>query len=178
MCLLVAFLLLAGAVADDLHKQGADFYAQKKYVEAISALEQAVKTEDPNSAAFTESALMIGQSYFMLSQSPKSIPWLEKIPAAPEANYMLGYAYMQAHQVEPAHASFARLFGLPVKSAAAYLLAGQMMLKKEFETEALAEVKKALELNPNMPEGHFILGPDVERAGNQPEFFKSLVPFG
>ena len=154
----VAALWLASLAAEDLHKEGANFYAQKKYLEAIAALEQAVKSEDPKSAAFTESALMIGQSYFMLSQAPKSIPWLEKIPASPEANYMLGYAYLQTHELEQSHLAFSRLFGLPPTSAGAYLVSGQMLLKKEYETEALGEVQKAVALNPNLPEAHFILG--------------------
>ncbi len=33
-----------------------------------------------------------------------------------------------------------------------------MMLKKEYETEALAEVNKALAIDPKLPEGHFIVG--------------------
>jgi tetratricopeptide (TPR) repeat protein len=158
MRFLIAALWLASVAAEDLHKQGADFYAQKKYSEAITALEQAIKSEDPKSPAFTESALMIGQSYFMLSQAPKSIPWLEKTPASPEANYMLGYAYLQTHELEQAHLAFSRLFGLPATSAGSYLVAGQLMLKKEYESEALAEVQKAVALNPNLPEAHFILG--------------------
>ena len=35
-----------------LHKQGAEFYGQKKYPEAIAALEKAVESEDPHSAAY------------------------------------------------------------------------------------------------------------------------------
>ncbi len=48
----------------------------------------------------------------MLSQAAKAIPWLEKVPAVNEANYMLGYAYIMANQLDRSEAAFARLFKL------------------------------------------------------------------
>src|SRR6266436_1230016 len=52
------------------------------------------------------------QSYFMLSQSSKAIPWLEKLPGSTEANYMLGYAYLQIRQPKLSEEAFSRLFGV------------------------------------------------------------------
>ncbi len=95
-----------------------ELYRQQKYEDAIAAFTQAVKTENPQSAEFKESALLIGQSYFMLSQAPKAIPWLEKVTSVNEANYMLGYAYLQTRQENESRAAFARLFDLDPNSAA------------------------------------------------------------
>lgn len=149
-------LWLAG-VAAGIHDRGVDLYKHQKYTEAISTLEEAVKTETPGSSDYRESALLIGQSYFMLSQAQKAIPWLEKLPGVNEANYMLGYAYLQAGQQDRSEAAFARLFGLNPASAAGHLLAGQMIYKKDFRDEAVAEVKKALALDPKLPQAYFLL---------------------
>ena len=149
-------LWLAGVTAG-VHDRGVDLYKHQKYADAISALEEAVKTETPGSSEYRESVLLIGQSYFMLSQAQKAIPWLEKVPNVNEANYMLGYAYLQTAQPDRSEAAFARLFGLNPASAAGHLLAGQMMLKKEFRDEAVTEVKKALALDPKLPQAYFLL---------------------
>ncbi len=92
--------------------------------------------------------MLIGQSYFQLGQAPKAIPWLEKVPNVNEANYMLGYAYLQANRANDSEVAFARLFALNPASAGAHLLAGQMMLKKEYEAQAEDELQKALALDP------------------------------
>ncbi|MBV9154813.1 MAG: tetratricopeptide repeat protein, partial [Acidobacteriaceae bacterium] len=158
MLALLIPLLVSAATLSDAHQRGLDLYKQQKYAEAIPALQQAIQTEDPKSAEYKESALLIGQSYFLLSQAPKAIPWLERLPAVNEANYMLGYAYLQTSQPDASEAAFARLFGLKPDSAAAHLVAGQMMLKKEYEDQAETEIKKAIALDPKLPEAHFLLG--------------------
>lgn len=152
----LALLLWFGA-AGTAHQRGVELYKAHKYSEAIAVLEDAVKTEKPGSAPYRESVVLLGQSYFMISQAPKAIPWLEKAPSTNEVNYMLGYAYLQAGQPGLSSAAFARLFGVAANSAAAHLLAGQMMIKKEYEDQGVAEVNKALALDPNLPEAHFLL---------------------
>ena len=140
------------------HQRGVDLYKEQKYREAVAALEQAAAGEDVGSAAYQESALLIGQSYFMLLEAPKAIPWLEKAPEGNERNWMLGYAYLQTGRAEEAEGAFARLFGLEAGSAAGHMLAAQMMLKREYETQALVELKKAAALDAKMPELHFLMG--------------------
>ena len=157
---MVSFLLLALALGTpgDAHQRGVELYKQQKYTNAIAALQQAASTETAGTPSYNESVLMIGQSYFMLSQAPKAIPWLEKLPGVNEANYMLGYAYLQTAQQAESEAAFARLFDLKPESAAAHLMAGQMMLKKEYEAQAVTEIRKALRLDAKLPEAHFLLG--------------------
>ena len=149
-------LWLAG-ISTGVHARGVDLYKHQKYTEAVAALEEAAKAEPPDSSEYKESALLIGQSYFMLSQAQKAIPWLEKLPGVNEANYMLGYAYLQNGQQDRSEAAFARLFDLNPASAAGHLVAGQMMYKKDFRDEAEAEVRKALTLDPKIPQAYFLL---------------------
>lgn len=158
-------LCLASDTAD-LHKQGVAFYGQKQYSQAIAMLEQAVQSEDPHSAEYKESTLYLGQSYFSLQQPAKAIPWLEKTAATVEVNYMLGNAYMQTHAVEQAEIAFARLFGVPASSAGGHLLAAELMLKREYEEDALAQAQKALAIDPKLPGAHFLLG-EVAAAHHQ-----------
>ena len=167
-------LWLAG-VAPGIHDRGVDFYKHQKYADAISTLEEAVKTETPGSSEYRESVLLIGQSYFMLSQAQKAIPWLEKAPNVNEANFMLGYAYLQTAQPERSEAAFARLFGLNPESAAGHLLAGQMMLKKEYRDEAVAEVKKALALDAKLPQAYFLLAEAAIGRGELDEAITDLT---
>ena len=110
LSLFCALLFWFGA-GDAAHRQGVELYKQQKYNEAIAVLEQSSKTEAPDSAEYRESMLMIGQSYFMLSQAPKAIPWLEKAPSSNERNYMLGYAFLQAGDQDGSVRAFAELFG-------------------------------------------------------------------
>ena len=150
-------MLFAGPPSE-AHQRGLELYKAQKYSEAIAQFEAAVQAEAPGSAEYKESVLSIGQSYFMLSQAPKAIPWLEKEPASNEANYMLGYAYLQIKQPGKSEAAFARLFGVPPESAAGHLLAAQMLLKKDFDGEAATEAATALRLDAQIPEAHFLLG--------------------
>ena len=152
------FVPWGGEPPNEAHQRGLELYKAQKYNEAIAQFEMAIQAEMPGSADYKESVLSIGQSYFMLSQAPKAIPWLEKLPASNEANYMLGYAYVQVKQPDKSEAAFARLFGVPPESAAGHLMATQMLLKKDFDSEAAKEVTTALQLNAKLPEAHFLLG--------------------
>jgi len=161
---ILALLALCGSlsaaanVPNAAHQRGVALYRQQKYADAIAALEEAIRTERPETPQHGESALLIGQSYFVLHEAPKAIPWLEQVTSVNEANYMLGYAYLQSGRQDRSVEAFARLFRLKPGSAAAHLLAGQMMLKEQYQIQALAEVSRAVELDPNIPHGHFLLG--------------------
>lgn len=158
MAHLIAAMVVLASISGQAHQRGIDLYKHQKYGAAIAALEEAVKGEDTGSLEYKESVLFIGQSYFMLSQAPKAIPWLEKVSTVNEANYMLGYAYLQIGQQDQSEAAFARLFQLNADSAGAHLVAAQMMMKKEYEEQAVKEANKALVLDAKIPEAHFVLG--------------------
>lgn len=162
-------LFCPAAEQSELHKQGTEFYAQKKYAEAIAALEKAVETEDPHSPAYAESTLCIGQSYFSLQQPAKAIPWLEKTTRDVDVSYLLGLAYLETHDVDNAEIAFARLFGVPAKSASAHLLTAELLLKREYGKEALPLAQKALALDPKLPGAHYLLGQIALSKGSYAE---------
>jgi tetratricopeptide (TPR) repeat protein len=163
----ITLFLLALAVSTQ-HQTGVELYQHQDYAGAIAALTEATKTETPGTADYKESALLIGQSYFNINQAPKAISWLEKVGSVNEANYMLGYAYFLNHQRSESVAAFARLFEVKPDSAAAHLLAGQMLLKRNYEKEAAEELEAALTMDPKLPEAHYILG-EIEITANHLE---------
>ena len=168
-------LALSGSDGSTVHQHGVDLYKKHEYAGAVSALQESSKEEKAGSPEFQESALLIGQSYFMLSLAPKAIPWLERVRTVNEANYMLGYAYLQTHQQDESRAAFARLFKADPNSASGHLLAGQMMLKKEYEDEASIEINKAIDLDPKIPQAHFLLGEIEIYRGKLDEAIASLT---
>jgi len=161
-------LFLLAVLVSSQHQSGVSLYQHQDYAGAIAALTEASQTETPGSAEYKESALLIGQSYFNINQAPKAIPWLEKVGSMNEANYMLGYAYFLNHQRAEAVAAFARLFEVKPDSAAAHLVAGQMLLKRNYEKDAADELEAALTMDPRLPQAHFILA-EIEISANRVE---------
>ena len=160
MTCLAFFLLLAAA--SDTHLKGVAAYSQKNYAQATQLLQQSIETEAPGGADYKESALLLGQSFYLTRSFPAAIPWLEKAATygirTPEVLYMLGTAYTQTAQSQKATAIFANLFGVAGDSAAGHLIAGQMLLRFEMEDASEKELVQALALNPKIPEAHFMLG--------------------
>jgi tetratricopeptide (TPR) repeat protein len=151
-----------------------DLFQRHEYAAAIPALETAAQQENPDSDSYREVAMMIGQSYFMLAQVEKAVPWLEKVPPTNESSYMLGYAYHQTGQLDKSADAFAKLFGVTPRSAAAHLLTGQMLMKRHMERDAGEEVAKALALDPKLPEAHFLLGEIAMFYGRVDESIREL----
>jgi tetratricopeptide (TPR) repeat protein len=166
-------MLLWLYISNDAHLRGVQLFQQHKYAEALAVLQQAIEHEEPRSADYRESAMLIGQTYFMMSQAPKAIPWLEKVPVTNESSYVLGYAYQQAGNEEKAVASFARLFGVDPNSAAAHLL-GEMLMKRHLEDASETEVKKALAIDPKLPKAHYILAEIAMFRGKVSESIQEL----
>jgi len=75
-----------------------------------------------------------------------------------ELGYILGMAYIQTRQPDAARRELARTFGVAPESAAANLMAAQMMIRLEFESLAEAELKRALEKDPRLPRVNYLLG--------------------
>src|SRR6266571_1581726 len=92
---------------------------------------------------------------------PESIPHLEKTRAWAADNIellnVLGNAYVQTRQPAKAREAFARLFRVAPDSAAAHLLAAQMMVRLEFEEMARAELEAAIARDPRLPQARYLL---------------------
>ena len=154
-------LLLFAMLADD-HSAGVEFYKQRQFAKTIEALERAVATEKAGTPEYRESAVILGQSYYLSAHLPEASAWLQKAVddgvRINEVFYMLGNCYIQQREPVKSRAAFAAMFGVPVESAAAHLLTAQFMVRQEFEKLALKELARAVELDPKIPQAHYLLG--------------------
>jgi tetratricopeptide (TPR) repeat protein len=160
---LAACLLLQTAGAErSPYETGLALYNKREFAQAIPPLLEAVGAETAGSARYNEIALLLGQSYFLSGRNPEAIPWLEKAATAGirslEANYMLGTAFVQSAQPDRARVAFARMYRVAPDSAAAHLLTAQMLVRQDLEELAVKDLNRALELDPRIPEAHYLLG--------------------
>ena len=109
-----------------------------------------------------EAIQVLGLCYYLTGRYPEAIPLLEETRVWAQDNlelgYILGLAYIQARQPDAARTSLARTFRLPPESAAAHVIAAQMMLRLEMEPQAEAELKRAIEKDPRTPRANYLLG--------------------
>lgn len=148
---------------------GSVLYQERQYEQAVHYLERAVKA-DPQDG---ESTQLLGIAYYLLGHMQQAIPLLEKVQSwlpHPDVtgSYILGVSYLQTGDLAKARAAFARMFSVPPDSAGAYAALAKMMLQHQFEEKAVAQLQKAIELDPRLPMAHFMLG--------EIYLFKSDVP--
>jgi tetratricopeptide (TPR) repeat protein len=158
---MLSTLLLLVLLADD-HSSGVEFYKQRQFAKTIESLERAVAGEKPGTPEYRESAVLLGQSYYLTSRLPEAAAWLQKAVddgvRLNEVFYMLGNCYIQQREPVKSRAAFAAMFGVPFESAAAHLVTAQFMVRQEFEEFALKELARALELDPRIPQAHYLVG--------------------
>jgi tetratricopeptide (TPR) repeat protein len=115
-----------------------------------------------DSPAWRETVQLLGLSHYILGHMAEAIPFLEQtrawLPNNNELTFALGMASVHARQADKAREAFGRMFRVAPDSAAAHLLAAQMMFRVEMEELAAAELKQALEKNPRLPQAHYLLG--------------------
>jgi tetratricopeptide (TPR) repeat protein len=109
-----------------------------------------------------EAVQVLGLSHYLAGHLAEAVPLLEETRAwaedSIELNQILGNAYVETQKPDRARECFARLFGVATESAAAHLLAAQMMIRLEQEAMAESELKRALLKDPRLPQAHFLLG--------------------
>jgi tetratricopeptide (TPR) repeat protein len=144
------------------HQAALQAYRQHKFADAVTEFTEALKTEDPASAEYGESVLLLGQSLYLQSKYADAIPWLEKAMAGkgatPEGAYMLGNASILTQQSDKAVKAFAQLFQVRPDSATAHLTTARMMMHQDLAPEAAQQAKLALEIDPKIAGAHFLLG--------------------
>jgi tetratricopeptide (TPR) repeat protein len=154
-------MFLLWMLADD-HSAGVEFYKQRQFSKSIESLERAVATEKPGTPEYRESAVILGQSYYLSARLPEATAWLQKAVndgvRINEVFYMLGNCYIQQREPIRSRAAFAAMFSVPFDSAAAHLLTAQFMIRQEFEEFAQKELASAVELDPKIPQAHYLLG--------------------
>ncbi len=159
------FLLQAPAPPPDaasLHSQALSAYKQRHYGPAAELFVQALAKETPGTAPYKETLLFLGQSYYLSARIPQALQYLEKAVAeglrTNEVFYMLGNGFIQNREPAKAVRAFAAMFLVAPDSAAAHLITAQMMVRQEFEEFAQKELERALEIDPRIPEAHYMIG--------------------
>ncbi|MGI8992629.1 MAG: tetratricopeptide repeat protein [Bryobacteraceae bacterium] len=140
------------------HQAGLQQYGAKNYRAAAEAFRKAMQLEKPGSPAHAESALLLGESLYLLGRFEEAISALKAAPPTNEGVYMLGNSYLKTHDIPNSVLAFAEMFGVPAGSAAAHLIAGQMMMHQELNEEAEAQLLQAVALDPKLPQAHYLLG--------------------
>src|SRR5260370_4170804 len=92
------------------HESAVALYRQHEYAKAAELFERAIATEEKDSPPYRESAVFLGQSYYLSGKIREAIPWLERAEQsgvnAIEVSYMLGNAYIQTRRPEKAVPAF------------------------------------------------------------------------
>jgi tetratricopeptide (TPR) repeat protein len=138
---------------------GVTYYKKSDYLKATASFKKALE-EDPGD---NEAVQLMGLSYYLAGRPAEAIGPLERVQTwYPSANvdaaYILGVCYLQTKDYPSARKAFAKMFGVPGDSAAAYLITARMLLRQDFAPVAEEYAKKAVELDPKLPRAHLLLG--------------------
>lgn len=141
------------------HELGIAYYRTSKLLEAKGAFAKAIAQDSSD----LESVQMEGLVLYRLNQPDAAIPYLERVRqwmpnANADAQYVLGLCYLNAHRYDDARAAFAAQFGEPPNSAGAYLLLATLLQHADLPDPAAVQAQKALDIAPNLPLAHFMLG--------------------
>ena len=112
---------------------------------------------------------MRGLTLFRLGRPADAIPLLEQAhnrtsQTKADPIYVLALCYLDTRRYDDARHAFATQYGFAPDSAPAYLLAARMLLRREYVPIAQEFARKALELDPQLPLAHALLG-EVALAG-------------
>jgi predicted Zn-dependent protease len=145
--------------------RGLALYSQNQFAEADTAFASALK-QDPHDE---ESTQLRGLTLFRLGRPAEAIPLLEAAhdwtsQTKVDPSYVLALCYLDTRQFDNARRAFATQYGFPPDSAPAYLLAARMLLRREYLPVAQQFATKALELDPQLPLAHALLG-EIALAG-------------
>lgn len=141
------------------HELGIAYYKKGDYVNALLNLQKALK-ENPEDGEATQ---LTGIALYLAGRPAEAIPYLQKVQSwFPRVNvdaaYLLGVAFIQNKQYDEARHSFAKMFGVPPDSAAAYLFCGRILLRLDFASVTEEFGLKAVSLDPRLPMAHYLLG--------------------
>jgi len=163
--------------------RGMALYAEGDFTGADRALSKALEENGKD----IEAAEYRGLTLFRLGRPADAIPVLEGIHewaagTKVDPSYVLALCYLDTRRYDDARHAFAHQFGFQPDSAAAYLLAGRMLLRHEFLPVAEEYAKKAAELDPKLPLSRQLLGEialakqDVDEAIAEFEKERDLNP--
>jgi len=159
----IAVLKTLAAVAPPImgvqHELGTAYYSIGELPEAKAAFAKAIEED----ASDQDSVQMEGLILYRLGQPSAAIPYLQRaVQGAPNANAdaqtVLGLCFVSVRRFDDARVTYARLFGEPPESAAAYLLLASMLRHMDLSEPAAVQAQKALDISRDLPLAHFMLG--------------------
>ena len=158
--------------------RGLAFYNQDRMPQANQAFAAALQSNPQDQ----EAAQMRGLTLFRMGRPAEAIPLLLNSTqslanvasqnsagyAKADPYYLLALCYIDTRRYDDARHAFATQYGFAPDSAAAYLLAARMLLRREYLPVAQEFAAKALALDPQLPLVHALLG-EIALAGNHLE---------
>ena len=144
------------------HALGVAYYHADEHERAIQQLTAIRDRLADGSSERREAVQVLGLCYDLTGRDADAVPLLEQTREWARDNlelgYILGLAYIQIRKPDAARASLAQTYRLPPDSAAAHVLAAQLMLRLEMEPQAETELKRALEEDARVPRANYLLG--------------------
>jgi tetratricopeptide (TPR) repeat protein len=141
---------------------GVAHYHADEYQPAVDLLLSVRDRLPADSIERRETEQVLGFALHLLGRHADAIPWLERTrvhsPDHLELNFVLAQAYVQTRQPGPAREAFARTFGVPPDSAAAYVLAAKQMIRVQMEPMGEEALQAAIKLDPKVPQANYLLG--------------------
>jgi tetratricopeptide (TPR) repeat protein len=152
---------------------GVAHYHADDPAKAVEVLTPIVDRLPRDSIERREAEQVLGLAAVVVGRYAEAVPRLEATrrwaPENMQLAYALAQAYLQTRQVDAARAVLADLFKVAPQSAAAHLLAAQMMTRLELDALAEPELTRALEKDPRLPSANLLLGQIALFRGRIPD---------
>ncbi|HEU4892090.1 MAG TPA: tetratricopeptide repeat protein [Vicinamibacterales bacterium] len=152
---------------------GVAYYHADDPARAVELLAPVVDRLPADSVSRREAEQVLGLSAVVIGRFADAIPRLEATrtwaPDNQELAYALAQAYVQTQRPDSARATVASIYRVPADSAAAHLLAAQLMIRLEIEPQAEVELTKAVEKDARIPGANLLLGQIALFRGRLPE---------
>ena len=140
---------------------------------AVEVLTPIVDRLPRDSIERREAEQVLGLAAVVVGRYAEAVPRLEATrrwaPENMQLAYALAQAYLQTRQVDAARAVLADLFKVAPQSAAAHMIAAQMMTRLELDSLAEPELTRALEKDPRLPSANLLLGQIALFRGRIPD---------
>jgi tetratricopeptide (TPR) repeat protein len=137
-------------------------YHEDNHQEAIETLLPIASKLPPGTLERREAEQVLGLSLYAAGRLAEALPYLEATREWArdniELHYFLGLAYLQTGKIDAGRTALAVTFAVRPESAAAHLTAAQMLIRVNLDEAAAAELKRALDKDPRLPQARFLLG--------------------
>jgi len=141
---------------------GLAHYHADDHVKTIEVLVPVASRLEPESLERREAEQVLGLSLYAAGRLAEALPYLESTRAWArdnvELHYFLGLAYLQTGKLDAARGALAVTFGVPAEEGGAHLVTAQMLVRLNLDETAVAELERALEKDPRLPQAHYLLG--------------------